>query len=104
LLHDPKVSNPTNDRWFDTSAFAIAPPYQFGNAGRNILRGPGFASFDLSLARTFAVKDKATVQFEAQAFNLFNRVNFDLPELYADEPDTSAKSPRQVQFTLRLSF
>lgn len=109
LLHNPRISNPTNDRWFDTGAFAVAPPYQFGNSGRNILRGPGFASFDLSLVRSFEIEDGITLQFEAQSFNLFNHTNFDLPELYADEPGTfgrifSAKAPRQIQFALRLSF
>lgn len=109
LLHDPRISNPSNDHWFDTSAFAVAPQYEFGNAGRNILRGPAFASFDLSLVRSFRMMRSVTLQFEAQSFNLFNRTNFDLPELYADEPNTfgkifSAKAPRQMQFALRLSF
>lgn len=109
LLRNPRVANPTNDRWFDTSAFAVPQPYHFGNAGRNILRGPGFASFDVSLVRNFELHDGIALQFEAQSFNLFNRTNFDLPELYADEPATfgrifSAKAPRQIQFALRLSF
>ncbi len=109
LLHSPKSSHPTADQWFDTSAFAVAAPYNFGNAGRNILRGPGFASFDLALARRFRLSDQTALSFEAQAFNLFNRTNFNLPELYADEPGTfgrifAAKSPRQLQFALRLSF
>lgn len=109
LLHSPQISHPTADRWFDTSAFAVAAPYHFGNAGRNIVRGPGFASFDLSLARRFPLSDCNALSFEAQAFNLFNRANFALPELYADEPGTfgrifAAKSPRQLQFALRLSF
>lgn len=109
VLRDPHLSDPTPDRWFDTSAFEVPPQFTFGDAGRNILRGPGFASFDFSLVRYFAPWEGGRLTFEAQAFNLFNRANFVLPELFADEPTTfgkifAAKPPRQVQFALRLSF
>ncbi|NWG13786.1 MAG: TonB-dependent receptor [Acidobacteria bacterium] len=109
LLRDPKLGHRTADRWFDAEAFAVAPRYSFGNAGRNILEGPGFVVFDLSLARRFRISDGGTLSIEAQAFNLFNRANFNLPEFYADEPATfgrifSAKAPRQLQFSLRFSF
>ncbi|MBN2319330.1 MAG: hypothetical protein JXR49_09650, partial [Acidobacteria bacterium] len=104
-----KVSNPTSERWFNTDAFEIPDPYTFGNAGRNIIRGPGFASVDVSLNRRFAVSEFVDVKLEVQAFNLFNRTNFNLPELNADDSGTfgrilSAKAPRQVQFALRLNF
>ena len=39
--------------WFNPSAFAVPPAGQFGNAGRNILRGPAFAQFDASLHKDF---------------------------------------------------
>ena len=101
------VGNP--DCWFNVSAFQVAPPFHFGDAGRNILRGPGFASFDLSLFRSFHLAERLTFACEAEAFNLFNRVNFDLPQNFADAPNTfgkifSAKAPRQIQIALRLSF
>jgi len=106
---NPTLSNPTADRWFNTAAFAVPPAYTFGNAGRNILRGPDFASVDLSLARRIRLKGKAALWLEAQVFNVLNRTNFDLPERYVDEPATfgrifSAKSPRQVQCAVRVSF
>jgi hypothetical protein len=109
LLRSPHLSNPTPDEWFDTSAFAIAPQYTFGNAGRNILRGPGFTSFDLSLFRSFHLTERFKLSFEAEAFNLFNTANFDLPQNFADNPTTfgkifSAKAPRQIQLALRFSF
>jgi len=109
LLRDPKLANRTSGRWFDTGAFAVAPLYSFGNAGRNIVRAPGFVSVDVSLARRFALSDGAGLLFEVQAFNLFNRTNFALPELFADEPGTfgrifAARAPRQLQFVLRFSF
>jgi hypothetical protein len=109
LVGNPQLSNPTPQMWFNTSAFQIPRRYTFGNVGRNIMCGPGLASWDLSLVRRFRVKEWGSVQFEAQAFNLLNLVNFDLPQLYTDEPSTfgrifSAKAPRQIQFALRFAF
>ncbi len=109
LVGNPSLSNPTAAEWFNTAAFAIPAPYTFGNAGRNILRGPGYASVDLSLARRFPLGGGRNLAFEVQAFNLLNRVNYDLPQLYVDNPATfgkifSAKPPRQVQLALRVSF
>ena len=109
LIGNPALSNPTADQWFDTAAFAVPPPYTFGDAGRNILRGPGFASVDLSLARRIPLKRGSALSVEAQVFNLLNTTNFDLPELYADEPATfgrifSAKAPRQAQLAVRIGF
>ena len=109
LVGNPSIANPGAERWFDTGAFAVAPRYTFGNAGRNILRGDGYASVDLAVARRIPLGGNRSLWLEAQAFNLFNHVNYDLPELYADEPATfgrvfSAKSARQVQLAARLSF
>jgi hypothetical protein len=109
LLRNPAVSNPSPERWFDTSAFAIAAPYHFGDAGRNIVRDPGIANFDIAIARRFTLREGVTLTADAQSFNLFNHTQFDLPQLFADEPATfgrilSAKAPRQLQFSLRLAF
>jgi len=61
------------------------------------------------LFRSFHLAERLTFACEAEAFNLFNRVNFDLPQNFADAPNTfgkifSAKAPRQIQIALRLSF
>ncbi len=69
----------TPDQWFNPMAFA-APQLGFrGTAGRNILVGPTFKSVDLSLSRMIRIDEKRSVQFRAEAFNLLNRANFDLP-------------------------
>jgi len=106
---DPNGGPHTPLEWFNTADFSIPAPYTFGNAGRNILRAPGLFSLDASLARHFRLGDSAEMRFEAQAFNLTNRANFDLPQAFADDPTSfgrilSAKAPRQVQFALRFAF
>jgi hypothetical protein len=65
--------------WFNPSAFALPPPGQFGNAGRNILRGPGFAQFDLSLQKSFHLREGMKIAVGAEAYNLFNHPNFAIP-------------------------
>jgi len=108
IVGNPTLSHPTPQQWFNTSAFAIPAPYTFGNAGRNCLRGPAFATFDLSLMRRFSLTERASLTVQAQAFNLFNRVNFNLPNAYVDQPNfgtiTSAKAPRQLQIAARVNF
>jgi hypothetical protein len=109
LVGDPRLPDPTVDAWINTQAFAIAPRYTFGNAGRNGLRGPAYGSFDLSLSKRIAVGSRAGVTIALQVFNLFNRTNFDLPEHFVDEPTTfgrifSAKAPREWQVSARVAF
>ena len=109
MVGDPGLADPSAALWFNTAAFAIPPQYTFGNAGRNVLRGPGLATWDISLVRAFAVSDRLRLRVEAQAFNLLNRENLNLPDLYADSPATfgkifSAKAPRQVQLAVRVGF
>jgi hypothetical protein len=72
-----KVGTPSC--WFNPSAFALPRPGQFGDAGRNILRGPAFAQFDLALQKTFQLREGAKVAFGAEAYNLFNHPNFAVP-------------------------
>ncbi len=109
LVGNPSLPNPSANLWFNTAAFAIPAPYTFGSAGRNILRGPGLATMDVSLSRRFRLAERASAVLGVQAFNLLNRENLNLPELYADDPANfgkifSAKPPRQVQMALRFSF
>ena len=109
VVHTPSLAKRSPQQWFDVTAFAIPARYTFGNAGRNILRGPGLATTDLSLRRSFAFGEKLRLVTEAQAFNTLNRANFNLPNAIADQPSTfgkifSAKSPRQIQMALRLQF
>jgi hypothetical protein len=109
VVHAPKLANPSPQEWFDVSAFAIPAPYTWGNAGRNILRGPGLATVDFSLRRNFVLREGMKLVAEGQSFNLLNRANFNQPDSIVDQTLTfgkifSARDPRQIQFALRLSF
>ena len=52
---------------------------QFGNSGRNTLRGPDFADSDVYLSRNFPLPERALLRFDVQMFNAFNHPNFALP-------------------------
>ena len=65
--------------WFNPSAFAVPPAGQFGNAGRNTLRGPGFAQFDAALHKDFALTERRRITVGVEAYNLFNHPNLGVP-------------------------
>ena len=65
--------------WFNPNAFALPPPGEFGTAGRNTLRGPGFAQFDLALQKGFKLTESTKITVGAEAYNLFNHPNFAVP-------------------------
>src|SRR5262249_36812131 len=65
--------------WFNPTAFSVPARGQFGNPGRNILRGPGFAQFDLSLQKAFRIAEGSKITVGAEAYNLFNHPNFAVP-------------------------
>ena len=98
----------TIDRWFDTSAFEAPAPFTFGNSGRNIVVGPGAVTVDLSVARDFRLFSGHRVQFRAEAFNLFNRVNLGLPNSTLGSAGfgtiRAAESAREIQLALKYIF
>ena len=108
LVGDPNLTRPTPERWFNTSAFVFPPPGTFGNAGRNILDGPGYQSVNVSLAKNTALSERFKLQLRVEAFNLFNHPNFNLPDNFLGSPTfgriTSARDPRHIQFGVKLLF
>ncbi len=108
LVGDPELSNGSTLQWFNTAAFAFPAPGTFGNAGRNILDGPGFQNVNASLVKNTALTERVNLQFRAEAFNLFNHPNFNLPDNFFGSPTfgriTSARDPRHIQFGLKLLF
>ncbi|HET8550097.1 MAG TPA: hypothetical protein VFL57_18935, partial [Bryobacteraceae bacterium] len=73
------VDNPSPAQWVNRTAFAFNQRGRFGNTGRNVLKAPGFEDVDLSIAKTTTIREGYSVQFRAEAFNLFNHPNFGQP-------------------------
>ena len=98
----------TPDRWFDAGAFSMPAEYTFGNAPRNSILGPGSTSLDVAVSKTWALGDPARVELRWEVFNVLNRANFDLPNRIFGSPNFgsifSARSPREMQFGLRLTY
>jgi hypothetical protein len=108
LTADPHLANPTPERWFDTGAFAFPAFGSFGNAGRNILEGPGYANVNLAVIKGVPMGSRARLQIRAEFFNLLNRANYNLPDNFLGSPTfgqvLSAGPPRRVQCGVRLLF
>ena len=108
VIRNPELENRTPERWFDTGAFRIPPRGNFGNAGRNIVDGPGLQTINLSVVKNTTLSERLTLQLRAEAFNLANRPNFDQPDNFVGSPSfgsiLSAGQPRRLQFGLKLLF
>jgi len=112
--------NATHEQWADgfnlPANFFTAPCLGcVGNLGRNTFVGPGYWAVDTSVFKNFRLSDRFSLQFRAEAFNVFNHTNFQLAD--ANKPLEIANlnnphfgqaggtfDPRQLQFGLRLSF
>ncbi len=97
--------------FFNTAAFKRVPvgSGRFGNEGRNILRGPDFRNFDLSLQKTNKFAESVTIQLRAEAFNVFNHANFALPINDINSPSFGSirktiAPGRQLQLSVKLVF
>ena len=141
----PGVTQPGTVQWLNPNAFvsAVDPSTgacyggdspktcQFGNLGRNALRGPDFAWSDFYLTKWFALTERVKLRFDTQFFNVFNHPNFGLPSMvlagipgkpstqtgfgaltYTTSPPTGLlgvglggdSTPRMIAFQLRLEF
>ena len=105
------VPTHTVTQWFNTAAYQINGPLQFGTAGRNQVVGPQFTELDLTLARNFPIFERVTGQFRAESFNLLNHPNFFNPYAGAAQLGsstfgtiTTASTARDLQFSLRILF
>jgi len=141
----PGVTQPGTVQWLNPNAFvSVVDPStgacfggdnsqncQFGNLGRNALRGPNFAWSDFYLTKSFPLTERVKLRFDTQFFNVFNHPNFGLPSMvlagipgkpstqtgfgaltYATSPPTGLlgvglggdSTPRMIAFQLRLEF
>lgn len=98
------------DRYFDPGCFVAPPAYMFGNAGRNILIGPGAVNFDFGVLKSFPVGERKRIEFRSEFFNLFNTPQFNPPSGSIGSPSAGTISSvrggsnRQIQFALKLLF
>ena len=83
------LSDPTPDRWFDTTAFIPTPEGagRFGNSGVAVVNGPGTIAVALGLFKSFSVTEKLRMRLEATFTNLPNHPNFGFPAVFVDRPD-----------------
>ncbi len=141
----PGVTQPGTVQWLNPDAFvsAVDPSTgacnggdnprncQFGNLGRNALRGPDFFWSDFYLTKWFPLNERVKMRFDIQFFNLFNHPNFGLPSVvlagvpgkpstqtgfgaltYTTSPPTGLlgvglggdSSPRMIAFQARVEF
>lgn len=103
-------SQRTINRWFDVSCFVPPKPGTIGNAGRNVLDGPGFKNVDFGIMKSFRIKEGHSLEFRAEFFNLTNTPNFFIPLPSVDIRSQDAAKinrafePRDIQFALRYGF
>jgi hypothetical protein len=92
---------------------AFTGPLGLEAGSRNNLRGPHYSDFDMGLQKHFPITEQVQMEFRADAFNVFNHTNFDLPGIAGtadiSSPSTfgviSADYPKRVlQLALRLDF
>lgn len=104
-----EISDWTVERYFDTTAFQTPAAFTIGNSGRNILRGPGIANWDLSLFKNTMIKERYRLQFRLEMFNALNTAQFLNPNNITDVGGPggrilSARDPRLMQAALKLYF
>jgi carboxypeptidase family protein len=101
-------------QYFDPSGFALPPVGFYGNLGRDTLIGPGYEDVDLTVEKALSIGATRKVLLRAEAFNLFNHVNFAQPNTTVFTSAgtlsptagqiTSALPARQLQFGVKFTF
>ncbi|MGA3089659.1 MAG: TonB-dependent receptor [Terriglobales bacterium] len=123
LVGDPNAKPCVPGTLFNTCAFAHNTALgTFGDAGRNIIEGPGYTTWDTSLVKQFPISDQKHFEFRAEFFNILNHTNYlfgqfgaisaePTPlELNPTNPQSgfgyplATRAPRQIQFALKFYF
>jgi len=102
-------------KWFNTACFTAPSAFGFGDepAYDPELRGQGIVNFDLAVVRNFIVRERYTIQFRAEAFNLANHTRFANPGTVLGTPtfgvitasgSSQQNQPRLIQLALRIKF
>ena len=108
VVGDWHLSDPTVQEWFNTAAFAKNAPYTYGDAGRNVLRGPGLFNLDLAAHKQFRITERFTAQLRLESFNTTNTPPLGAPNTIVGSPQfgqiSSAGTPRDNQIGLKILF
>ncbi len=104
-----KVDKCTPERCFNIDDFRVPQAFTPGNAGRNILRGPGLNNWDFSLSKNFYFREGVFLQFRTEFFNVLNHTQFGNPNNNIELRNLggrvfSARDPRIGQFGLKFYF
>ncbi|HEX3438639.1 MAG TPA: TonB-dependent receptor, partial [Pseudacidobacterium sp.] len=106
------------NNWLNPAAFTTPANGQWGNAERNAVRGPGFAQADMGMQKQFHIREQMAFMFRADFFNIFNYDQIGNPaakwtassgtfgqitSAFTTNP-VGTGTPRQMQFSLRLSY
>ena len=110
LIGNPNISNRSPSMWVNTAAFGI-PQFAYGNVGWDSFRSKSAFSTDLAVVREFHMGEKAMLQFRGEGFNIFNVMNYGVPNAVLNNSSFGTitglagnQYPRQLQFSLRISF
>jgi len=102
------LASPTLAEWFNTAAFVAPATGNFGDARRNSIIGPGSKVFDMALTKLVPLKESRTLEFRAQAANVFNIPNYSSIDTTVNSPTfgrvTAIGAMRQITMTARFRF
>jgi len=110
IVGNPHVDNPGLTRWFNPSAYALPPVFNYGNSAPNSLFGPKFTNWDMSAVKNFKLSERWKLQFRTEFFNVLNHASFSNPRSNISVPSqvgtiaSTSSAPRVIQFALRLEF
>jgi len=110
----------TIGEWINPAAFAVPAAGTFGDAPRDLARGPGAWQMDLGLGKHISLTERAKLEFRSEFFNIFNHPQYGLPQASFGVPGfgsivqtvntttpvspVGSGTPREIQFALRLAF
>jgi hypothetical protein len=104
--------------WINPAAFSVPLPGTWGDAPRDVTRGPGAWQIDLGVGKVIPVTERLQLQFRTEFFNIFNHPQYGLPQSdFSAGPGVFGSiissvntgpvgtgTPRQIQFMLRAAF
>ncbi len=106
---DPNDGPRTTAQWFNTAAFVRPDNFTYGNAGRNIVTGPGIFSTDLSVLKNINFGGSRSLQLRLEAFNAFNQPIWGDPDMNMSSAtygriNTTRSPMRELQIGAKFSF